>query len=200
MKQNDADKKTALLVMDVQDATVKMLPDNTIFIESVSLAIRTARTYNIPVFYVVIGFRKGYPEVSPNNKSFTTIRGDDSRRFDTEEGARVHASVASQAGDIIITKKRVSAFTGSDLEVILRSFGITHLVLTGIATSGVVLSTLREAADRDYAITVLSDCCADRDEEVHRVLTTKVFTRQAEVMKAAEWADAAGDGRLPRNH
>ena len=188
MEQNNTDKKTALLVMDVQDATVKMLPDNTAFIKSVSLAIQTARSNNIPVLYVVIGFRKGYPEINPNNKSFSAIRKDDSRSFDTEEGARVHVSVEPQAGDIIITKKRVSAFTGSDLEVLLRSLGITHLVLTGIATSGVVLSTLREAADKDYTITVLSDCCADRDEEVHRVLTTKVFTRQAEVMKAAEWA------------
>ena len=174
--------------MDVQDATVKILADNSTFIKSVNLAIQTARSNHIPVFYVVIGFRKGYPEVSPNNKSFSAIREDDSRNFDTEEGARVHVSVAPQAGDIIVTKKRVSAFTGSDLELLLRSLGITHIVLTGIATSGVVLSTLREAADKDYAITVLSDCCADRDEEVHRVLTTRVFTRQAGVMKAAEWA------------
>ena len=188
MEQNNADKRTALLVMDVQDATVKMLPDNSAFLKSINRAIQTARSGNIPVLYVVIGFRKGYPEVSADNKSFSIIRKDDSRFFDTEEGARVHVSVTPRAGDIIITKKRVSAFTGSDLEVLLRSFGIKHIVLTGIATSGVVLSTLREAADKDYAITVLSDCCADRDEEVHRVLTTKVFTRQAEVMTAAEWA------------
>ena len=69
----------------------------------------------------------------------------------------------------------------------LSAFGISHLVLTGIATSGVVLSTLREAADKDYRITVLSDCCADRDEEVHRVLTTKVFPNQADVLTVAEW-------------
>jgi nicotinamidase-related amidase len=69
----------------------------------------------------------------------------------------------------------------------LRSFGIQHIVLTGIATSGVVLSTLREAADKDYRITVLADCCADGDEEVHRVLTTKVFPRQADVLTLAEW-------------
>ena len=187
MEQNNGDKKTALLVMDVQDATVKMLPDNTAFIKSVNLAIQTARSHNIPVIYVVVGFRKGYPEVSPNNKSFSVIRENDSMSFDTEEAARVHVSVAPQLGDITIIKKRVSAFAGSDLEVVLRSQGITHIVLTGIATSGVVLSTLREAADKDYAISVLSDCCADRDEEVHHVLTTKVFTRQADVMKVGEW-------------
>ena len=188
MEQNNTDNKTALLVMDVQDATVKMLPDATAFFTSVNMAIEAARTNSIPVLYVVVGFRKGYPEVSPDNKSFSAIRENDTRRFDTEEGTRVHDSVAPQVGDIIVIKKRVSAFTGSDLEVVLRSWGIAHIVLTGIATSGVVLSTLREAADKDYIITVLSDCCADRDEEVHQVLTTKIFTRQAEVMKAAEWA------------
>jgi nicotinamidase-related amidase len=99
----------------------------------------------------------------------------------------VHPSVAPHAKDLVIIKKRVSAFAGSDLEVILRSQGLTHLVLTGVATSGVVLSTLREAADKDYQLTVLSDCCEDRDEEVHRVLMTKVFIRQAEVMEADAW-------------
>ena len=61
------------------------------------------------------------------------------------------------------------------------------MVLTGISTSGVVLSTLREAADKDYQLTVLADCCADGDEEVHHVLTTKVFPRQADVFTVDEW-------------
>ncbi|MHB8263440.1 MAG: cysteine hydrolase family protein [Acidimicrobiales bacterium] len=63
-----------------------------------------------------------------------------------------------------------SAFVGSDLEVLLRSSGITHLALTGISTSGMVLSTLREAADRDYELTELSDACSDVDDEVHHPL------------------------------
>jgi len=108
-------------------------------------------------------------------------------KLDTEEAFKVHESVSPQPEDIIITKRRVSAFTGSDMEVVLRSLGINHLVLTGISTGGVVLSTLREASDKDYALTVLSDCCADRDEEVHRVLITKIFPRQAEVMTVDEW-------------
>ena len=84
--------------------------------------------------------------------------------------------------DIIVTKRRYSAFTGSDLELILRSQNINHLILTGIATSGVVLSTIREASDKDFNLTVLSDCCADGDEEVHHILTTKVFQIQADVI------------------
>jgi len=82
----------------------------------------------------------------------------------------------------------VSAFTGSDLQVVLRSLGADTLVLTGIATSGVVLSTLRQAADLDYRLVVLSDACLDADPEVHRVLTEKVFPRQAAVRTVAQWA------------
>jgi nicotinamidase-related amidase len=95
--------------------------------------------------------------------------------------------VAPMPGEMVVTKRRVSAFAGSDLEVILRGHRIEHLVLTGIATSGVVLSTIREAADKDYRLSVLSDACADRDSEVHSVLMNKVFSRQAEVMTTAQW-------------
>jgi nicotinamidase-related amidase len=91
------------------------------------------------------------------------------------------------AGELLVTKRRVSAFAGSDLDVVLRTKGIDALVLSGIATSGVVLSTLREAADLDFDLTVLSDGCADADPEVHRVLTEKVFVRQANVLTTQEW-------------
>jgi nicotinamidase-related amidase len=185
-----ANQKTALLVMDVQQATVKMLPDSTAVISSVTRAIQGARNNNIPVIYVVVGFRNGYPEVSLNNKSFSVLKKGN-MNLDSEEASRVYASVAPMAGDITVTKRRVSAFTGSDLEVVLRSLEIKRIVLTGISTSGVVLSTLREAADKDYAITVLSDACADMDEEVHRVLTTKIFIRQADVMNTDEWVEKA---------
>lgn len=76
---------------------------------------------------------------------------------------------------------------GPDLDIILRAGGITHLVLAGIATSGVVLSTVRQAADLDYQLTVLSDGCLDADPEVHRMLTEKIFPRQAEVVRIGAW-------------
>jgi nicotinamidase-related amidase len=88
---------------------------------------------------------------------------------------------------VIIAKRRVSAFSGSDLDMVLRAGAVETLVLAGIATSGVVLSTLRQAADLDYRLTVLADGCLDADPEVHRVLLGKVFARQAEVMSIADW-------------
>ena len=85
---------------------------------------------------------------------------------------------------------RVGAFATTDLESILRAQQVTSLVLLGIATSGVVLSTVRWAADADYELVVLEDGCADADEEVHRVLMHKVFPRQATVVQAQEFLQA----------
>lgn len=186
--ENNNNQHTALLVMDVQGAIVKMINEETPFFDALKKAIKSARSSKMPVIYIVIGFRNGYPEMSPNNKSFNIFK---SAGMDlvSEEATKIHQSIAPEKEDIVIVKKRTSAFTGSDLEVVLRSLGIKNIVLTGIATSGVVLSTLREAADKDYSITVLSDCCADRDDEVHRVLITKVFPRQAEVILAGDWCN-----------
>jgi nicotinamidase-related amidase len=144
--------------------------------------VEVARKHEIPVFFVVVGFRPGFPEINPRNKSFGAMQA----------APPVHmvdpAPIIERGpGEVVVTKRRVSAFTGSDLEVLLRSRDIRHLVLTGVSTSGVVLSTTREAADKDFQITILSDLCADFDPEVHRVLTEKVFPRQATVITSGEW-------------
>jgi len=178
---------TALLVMDVQAGIVARLQDAKPMLSNTSKAIAYARSKNIPVIYVVVSFRQGAPEISMNNRSFSSHK-EMIGKVDMSEYAKVHADVAPQPGEITVLKRRVSAFTGSDLEVVLRACSIQHMVLSGISTSGVVLSTLREAADKDYRLTILSDCCADADEEVHRVLTTKVFPRQAEVITVEEWS------------
>ena len=59
--------------------------------------------------------------------------------------------------------------------------------MSGIATSGVVLSTLREASDKDFVLTVLSDACTDADADIHGMLTTKIFPAQAEILLTEEW-------------
>ena len=179
---------TALLVMDVQAGIVTRFAQTSDVLTPISTAITAARAAQIPVIYVVVTFRQGYPEISPRNKSFSAIKQQQSRLQAAMTATEIHPAIAPQPTDIVVTKRRVSAFSGSDLEVVLRAQGITHLVLCGIATSGVVLSTLREAADKDYQLTVLSDGCVDGDEEVQRVLLSKVFPRQAEVVTTEAWS------------
>ncbi|HUB60912.1 MAG TPA: isochorismatase family cysteine hydrolase [Puia sp.] len=192
METNSQSLATALLVMDIQGGTVGMVSDSQSLLQTLGKAIAAARAAQIPVIYVVVGFRKGIPEITAatTNKSFGAIK---SAGFPgIEEPIQVDPAIAPQPGDMVVTKRRVSAFAGSDLEVILRGHKIEHLVLAGIATSGVVLSTVREAADKDYRLSVLSDGCADRDPEVHSVLLNKVFPRQADVLTTAEWASGLG--------
>ena len=177
---------TALLVMDVQQGIVDRFGSDEEYLPRLAAAVQAARGAGIWVIYVTVAFRAGHPEVSERNKSFAAIAGT-GRFANGDPGAAIHPAVGPADGDIIVTKRRVSAFAGSDLEVVLRAAGTDHLVLTGIATSGVVLSTLRQAADLDYRLIVLSDACADRDPEVHRVLLEKVFPRQALVTETDEW-------------
>jgi nicotinamidase-related amidase len=185
-------KTAALLVMDFQTAVVDMITtsDGDLLPRTARL-VRAAREAGVRVLYVVVSFRPGYPEVSPKNQSFAPIR--ESGRFtEGSPGTEVHAAVHPLPGEPVVVKHRVSAFSGTDLDMILRSSGVDTLVLAGLATSGVVLSTLRHAADADYRIAVVEDCCGDRDAEVHRVLMEKVFARQATVVKADEVIAALG--------
>jgi nicotinamidase-related amidase len=178
---------TALLIMDVQQDIVARFAGEDGYLDRLATAITAARAAGVMVGYVTIAFRPGYPEVSDRNKSFAAIAG--SGRFtDGDPGSQIPAAVAPAPGEAVVIKRRVSAFAGSDLDVLLRARGADHLVLAGIATSGVVLSTLRQAADLDYRLTVLADGCLDADPEVHQVLLGKVFPRQAEVTTIADWA------------
>jgi nicotinamidase-related amidase len=179
--------RSALLVLDVQLGVIDRVPDSAAYIARVTEAVRAARAHAIQVIHVVVGFRPGMPEISQRNQIFSVAKQQrPAFLFDP------HPAITPEGNDVVVTKLRVSAFTGSDLEVILRALEIDHLVLCGIATSGVVLSTLREAADKDYRCTVLADLCSDTDPEVHAVLTGKVFSRQARVVNAADWVATLG--------
>lgn len=176
--------KSAVLVLDVQRVVVDRYPDPD-YLPRLRKALEAARSAGVPVVYATVGFRPGYPEVSPRNKMFGGLAG--SGRAAPGDGLEVHPELTPRPDDITVVKRRVSAFAGSDLEMVLRSSEVEHLVVAGIATSGVVLSTVRQAADLDFGITVLADGCLDDDPEVHRVLTEKVFPRQAEVNTVADW-------------
>jgi nicotinamidase-related amidase len=168
-------RQTALLVMDVQPGIIDRIDDKDAYLARATAAVGRAHARGIRVIYVVVAFRPGAPEASAFFQPYAA------------ELVDAQPVMAPTDGDVVVVKRRISAFAGSDLEVLLRANDIRHLVLCGIATSGVVLSTLREAGDKDYTLTVLSDLCADTDSEVHRVLLEKIFPRQARVITAAEW-------------
>jgi nicotinamidase-related amidase len=161
--------------MDFQDEIV-VSHDASGVIAATRTVLDAARAARIPVAFVVVGFRPGYPEVSVNNKGFSAIKT--SGRL---VNPGVIAALAPIEGEPVVVKHRVGALYGTDLPVILSAFDADHLVLTGISTSGVILSTTRMAADMDFAITILADCVGDSDPAVHDFLLTKILPRQAEI-------------------
>jgi nicotinamidase-related amidase len=178
--------RTALLSMDLQLSTVAHVPAG--YLPAAVRALETARAARVPVIHVVLLLRPGHVDAHPRNKIFGSLPA---HVFTADDpGAAIHPDVAPRGDEIVVHKNRVSAFAGNNLRQILNVQDIDHLVLVGIATSGIVLSTALQAADLDYRVTVLSDACADRDPDLHNTLVTKVFNRRGDVLTTSEWAES----------
>lgn len=175
------ERRSALLVMDFQ-AEIIATHDAASAIANTAKVLAAARAKGIPVAYVLVGFRPGHPEVSANNRGFMAAKAA-GRLVEP----RVIDELAPIAGEPVVIKRRVGPLYGTDLPVILSAFGANHLVLTGISTSGVILSTTRLAADMDFAITILRDCVGDNDPEVNAFLLDRILPRQAEVIESAQF-------------
>lgn len=176
--------RTALLAMDLQLSTIAHVPAD--YLPAAVRALETARSAGIPVIHVVLQLRPGHVDVHSRNKIFGSLPA---HLYTADDpGAAIHPDVAPRGDEIVVHKNRVSAFAGNNLQQILTAQDIDHLVLAGIATSGIVLSTALQAADLDYRVTVLSDACADRDPDLHDALVTKVLGRRGDVATTGEWA------------
>lgn len=162
--------RTAVVIMDFQVGIVaNYASDPPGVLARSSAVLSAARGAGIPVIYVRHG-----------GGAFAGDRPD----------TLIAPEVAPQAEEMVFLKRRTGAFSTTGLDVHLRESGRDTLVLLGVSTSGCVLSTVRHATDLAYRVVVVRDACDDTDAEVHRVLTEKVYPRQASVMSAAEFAAA----------
>ena len=174
-------KTTAVLTLDFQKGILSMVPGSESVVDTAAKVVAFARKNNFCLIHVGLGFNEGHPEI-PEHAGFAQlkqnnlfVKGSPSAEFDARLIQPYH---------LIMHKQRISAFSENQLSMILRAKGIKTLILFGVATSGIVLSTLRQAFDLDYKSIVIKDACADGDAEVHRVLTEKIFLRQATVTTA----------------
>lgn len=179
---------TAFLTMDLQNGIFGFAPGAETVLPTARQVTEAARQSGLRIIHIGIGFEEGYPEVSPDNSRFSALK--QSKRFVKGSDSAEFAEGIRKAGELVVYKHRVSAFSQNNLEMILRAQGIKTLILTGISTSGVVLSTLRRAADLDFQCFVIEDACYDKDPEVHRVLTQKIFPAQATVLSSREFIAA----------
>jgi nicotinamidase-related amidase len=185
-------KKTALLTLDLQKGILEFVPGSKAVISNAAKAVEFARKKPFQIIHVGLGFSNGHPEIPDTQSTFAKVK--QNNLFVKGTGsAEFHESIF-RPEELVVHKQRVGAFSENHLHLILRSRGVENLVFFGISTSGIVLSTLRRAFDLDYRCVVLKDVCFDADEEVHRVLTGKVFPRQATVLTVDDFmAEQGGD-------
>jgi nicotinamidase-related amidase len=187
-----APERTALLLMDFQPAVLASIGDSGTLLARAQVALSWARSERVRVVYVRVAFTADdFAAIPTHNKAFAAV-AEHKILADGSPGSELHDSLDVRDEDLVVRKTRFGAFSTTDLYATLHRQGIDTLVVAGISTSGVVLSTLRDAADEDYRLYVLADATADPDPEVHRILIEKVFPRQAEVIDADDLSTLSG--------
>ncbi len=169
--------KTALFVMDFQNDIVdpkgmfgaqgladKVAQANAI--PNTAKALAAARKAGMMVVHVAVAYRPGHPEVVEGAALFQSMK-DGNALVEGTWGAEFHPDLQPAEGEIVATKRGVSAFAGTDVELVMRNRGIENVVLTGIATSFVVEGTARHAVDLGIPVIVLDDCCASLNDDMH---------------------------------
>jgi nicotinamidase-related amidase len=188
---------TAVLSMDCQAGIVSIYTREAkdTFLARVASVLKHARATGMTVIHIQVGFRPGFPEISSRNALFNAIKSSEQHQqlFREPHGA-IPDTIAPQDNEIVITKHRISAFAGTDLAMILRANNIDTLILYGIATSGVVLSTLVDAADADYRLAVIGDCCADLDSALHDCLIQRFFPSRGSVFSSEDFIASSTPG------
>ncbi|MFF8731541.1 cysteine hydrolase family protein [Streptomyces sp. NPDC015171] len=182
-------ERTALLAMDFQNGIVPLAPDADALVERVKGAIADVRAAGGTIGYVRVAFTEDdWAAVPETNKAFAAVAG--AKMLHHEDPVtQIDERITPEDGDIVVRKIRFGSVSTTDLHEQLSERGIDTLILTGISTSGVVLSTLIDTADRDYRVLVLTDGVADSDPETHRVLIDKVFPSRAHLLDSTQLHD-----------
>lgn len=152
-------------------------------------ALEASRQAGILAIHVSLKFRTGHPEDFTSSPLQTAARKAGCL-IEGTWGAEAHPEVKPIAGEPIVTKRRVGAFHGTNLETILRAKGIATLVLSGVATNFGVESTVRCAHDAGYDVVILRDCCASVNEESHNFAMDKILPNLAVISNSAEYIQA----------
>ena len=193
-------ERTAILIMDCQNNIVHEdgklgghLTDGAMpryikehgILENIKILAEAGRVASVPIIHVRHAYRPDYRDLLEHIRVFRTIKEQGALK-DGSWGAEFHTDLTPESEDLVITKTRVSSFYASSLEAILNSQGLTHLVLTGIATDGVVEGTARDGADRGYHVFIPEDCCAALDENAHEVILAGGLSGLATVCQSQE--------------
>ena len=185
--------RTALLSMDIQKAPVRKSP---MFRErnvgqKAKMVLDGARKAGVLVIHAVIDYQPAF--FSPKNIFLQKIRIPilSAPGVDVAELLEIVDEVKPIGDEPIIRKPRMNPFFGTALDSMLRSRDIDTVVLMGVATEFVVEAAARHAADADYRVIVLEDCCAAFSDEAHRV-ALHIMDHLATLAASADFLQSVG--------
>lgn len=177
---------TALIIGDIQRGITSAYPFARQVVPALTELLPRARAAGVLVVFVHLAFRVNRADLPPGNPLFSTFFEAKEIFHEGMPGTEIDLPV--HAEDVVVLKRRASAFAGTDLDLVLRARGVDRIAVAGVATSAMVAATCYDAADRGYRISVLRDGCADSDPAVHDFFMDKVFpSRAADVVSCAEW-------------
>ncbi len=168
------DRNTALIVVDLQCGIISLpmspslQPVAAVIANSVAL-LEAFRRHVLPV--VLVNVTGGSPGRTEASSALAQL---------PPGWSELIPELTRQPGDILITKRTRGAFTGTGLEEQLRTLGVTQVVLAGVATSGGVESTARQAYECGFHVTLALDALSDRSAEAHEYSVGKVFPKLGE--------------------
>ncbi|WP_299003757.1 isochorismatase family cysteine hydrolase [uncultured Shewanella sp.] len=114
--------------------------------------------------HVRVGFRADHKEIASVSPLFSGAKANNALVLDSWGGAFCE-SLNREVTDVSIIKHRVSAFYGTELDLMLRANRIERLILCGVSTNNAVELTAREAHDRDYQVILVTDACETNTDE-----------------------------------
>ncbi len=189
--------RTAVLTIDYQNEWTDTLATEDL-LGRVAKIQDAARQAGIPVIHVRTAFTPlpGVPDTRYQRDLKAQGWGKEG-----STGSQLNSKVGPGPNEIVITKQHEGPFMGTDLEHILHALDRYHLVVMGIPTSRAIRNLATDWCNKHFIVTILADCCADADPEVHEALTERVLRHQAntpvssdEFLAALAAAPAAGKG------
>jgi nicotinamidase-related amidase len=178
--------KTALVVGDIQRGITEAYPFARAVVPPLTELLPRARKAGVLVVFVHIAFRPNRADLPPDNALFSSFFEAKDVFHEGTPGTAVALPVKDE--DVVVLKRRASAFAGTDLELVLRANAVDAIAVAGVATGAMVAATCYDAADRGYRVTVLRDGCADPDVAMHDFFIDKVFpSRGHEIVTCADW-------------
>jgi len=183
-------KKPALLIIDMQ---------NDFALEGAPLAVRQAtqvipkiqdvlsffRAKRLPIFHIIRVHRRDGSDVEITRQDLFK-----KTPFAVEgtHGAQIVDALTPHPGEYVIPKVRMSAFIGTELDLMLRNIGATDLVITGIQTPNCIRTTVFDALAYNYPVILVRDAVGAQTDEIHEANLLDMTNIGTRIVHAADLA------------